>query len=182
LLVLSDMKTKKIFDREVLQKLFRYACTLCSNQDDAYDLMQYALEKYLHNQSSNNQNSDVAYVRTIIRNRFIDEYRRLKRFPEESYDEESTVAIDVASLEETVLAQVELEIVWEKLDLFEREILYYWAVEGMTAKEISIEINVPRGTVLSRIYRLRKKIESTAGENAASETVSGDISGGSMHE
>ena len=172
------MANSNVFDREVLQKLYRYACTLCVNQDDAYDLLQYALEKYIHNRSDSKQGSEVSYLRTIIRNRFIDEYRRLKRFPEESYDDETTLAIDVASLEDTVLAQVELELVWKKFDPFEREILYYWAVEEMTAQEISDQINKPRGTVLSRIHRLRKKIEATKEENAASENVSGNLSGG----
>ncbi|MFK5856677.1 MAG: sigma-70 family RNA polymerase sigma factor [Bacteroidota bacterium] len=166
------MNDSMIFDKDVIQKLFRYACTLCINQDDAYDLLQYALEKFLRNQSDTKQITDVVYVRTIIRNRFIDEYRRLKRFPEESYDDESTVAIDVSSLEDNVLAQIELESVWEIFDPFEREILYYWAIEEMTAQEISDQINVPRGTILSRIYRLRRKIEATKDESK-------DLSGGS---
>jgi len=106
------MSNSNLFDKDILNKLFRYACTLCIDQDDAYDLLQYALEKYLHNQSDNKYGNEVAYVRTIIRNKFIDEYRRSNRFPEEAYDDESTIAIDVASLEETVLAQVELEIVF----------------------------------------------------------------------
>ena len=156
-----------------MQKLFRYACTLCINQDDAYDLLQYSIEKYLHNRSRSIQGSEMAYVRKIIRNRFIDEYRRLKRFPEDSYDDDVAMDIDITTLEETVLGQVELEIVWKNFDSFEREILYYWAVEEMTAQEISIELDVPRGTVLSRIYRLRKKIESI------SEDVSGNLTGGS---
>jgi len=167
------MTESKLFDEENLQKLFRYACTMCINQDDAYDLLQYSIEKYLHNQSHNMQCSEMAYVRKIIRNRFIDEYRRLKRFPEDSYDDDVAIDIDIATLEEIVLGQVELEIVWKNFDSFEREILYYWAVEEMTAQEISTELDVPRGTILSRIYRLRKKIEST------SEDVSGNQTGGS---
>jgi len=164
------MSDVSIFDRPVLQRLFRYGCTLCNNQDDAYDLLQYALEKILQNQSSRQHASDLAYVRAIMRNRFIDEYRRSNRFPEQSYDDNSTVAMDETSLEDMVIAQVDLEIVWEILDPFEREILYYWAVEEMTAQEISSQIDVPRGTVLSRIYRVRKKIESEIG--------SGRLSGG----
>ncbi len=172
------MSNSNIFDREVLQKLYRYACTLCINQDDAYDLLQYAFEKYLHNQRDSKRGSEVAYLRTIIRNRFIDDYRRKQRFPEDSYDDESPVAIDVVSLEDTVLAEVELEIVWQRFDPFEREILYYWAVEEMSAQEISEQINVPRGTVLSRIYRLRKKIEETTEDNTVIGASSGNASGG----
>lgn len=164
------MSDVSIFDRPVLQRLFRYGCTLCNNQDDACDLLQYALEKILQNPFSRQHASDLAYVRAIMRNRFIDEYRRSNRFPEQSYDDNSTVAMDETSLEDMVIAQVDLEIVWEILDPFEREILYYWAVEEMTAQEISSQIDVPRGTVLSRIYRVRKKVESEIG--------SGRLSGG----
>ena len=164
------MSDVNIFNRPVLQRLYRYGCSLCKNQDDAYDLLQYALEKFLQSPARHKHASDIAYVRTIMRNRFIDEYRRSNRFPEESYDDESTIAIDTSSLEDIVIAQADLEIVWALLDPFEREILYYWAVEEMTAQEISSQIDVPRGTVLSRIYRVRKKIET--------ETGTGRLSGG----
>ena len=177
-----DMSHSDLFEKDILNRLFRYACTLCINQDDAYDLLQHALEKYLQNRSDKKYESEVAYVRTIIRNRFIDEYRRSNRFPEESYDDESTISIDVASLEDTVLAQVELEIVWKMIDPFEREILYYWAIEEMTAQEIAIQIDVPRGTVLSKIYRLRKKIESITEDDTSSKIVSGNSSGAGIHE
>ncbi len=171
------MNDSEVFDKHVLHKLFRYAYSLCVNEDDAYDLLHYALEKYLHNQSSSKQGGAVAYVRTIIRHRFIDEYRKKKRFPEEVFDEESAVAIDVSSLEDIVLAQVELEAVWQKIDPFEREILYYWTIEGMTAQEISQQIGVPRGTVLSRIYRLRKKIQ-LANNDVVSKNLNDNISRG----
>jgi len=164
------MSDAGIFDKPVLQRLYRYGCTLCNNQDDACDLLQYALEKMLQNPASRKHASDLAYVRTIMRNRFIDDYRRSNRFPQQSYDDNSTVAMDETSLEDIVIAQADLEIVWEILDPFDREILYYWAVEEMTAQEISCQIDVPRGTVLSRIYRVRKKIESELG--------SGRLSGG----
>jgi RNA polymerase sigma-70 factor (ECF subfamily) len=154
------MADQNIFDRPVLQRLYRYGCALCKDPDQAYDLLQHALEKYIRDGGKHNYHHDVAYVRTVMRNRFIDDYRRSKRIPEDSYDDTSPIAINEASLEDIVIAQIDLEIVWHKLDPFEREIMYYWAIEGMTAKEIAIEINVPRGTVLSRIHRLRKKIEA----------------------
>ena len=163
------MSDVNIFDRPVLQRLYRYGSTLCKDQDDACDLVQYALEKYLQNPAGHKNTNDLAYVRTIMRNRFIDEYRRSSRFPQESYDDDSTVALDESSLEDIVIAQADLEIIWGALDPFEREILYYWAVEEMTAREISIQISVPRGTVLSRIYRVRKKIESETGDGSLTE-------------
>ena len=160
----------ELFDRPVLQRLYRYGCTLCRNSDDAYDLLHFALEKFLQRPADQQHSSDIAYVRTIMRNRFIDEYRKSNRFPQESYDDASPIAMDTASLEDMVIAEADLEIVWAMLDPFEREILFYWAVEEMTAQEIASQIDVPRGTVLSRIYRLRKRIET--------EISSGRLSGG----
>lgn len=157
------MNESTVFDRPVLQKLYRYACSLCQDKDDAYDLLQYALEKFLQQAGAGKHTNDLAYVRTIMRNRFIDEYRHSNRFPQESYDDAMMLALDESSLEDMVIAQADLEIVWQLLDPFEREILYYWAVEEMTAREIAHQIDAPRGTVLSRIYRVRKKIESHTG-------------------
>ena len=164
------MSDLKLFDRPVLQRLYRYASALCNDNEDAYDLMQYSLEKYLQHPADRTHAGDQAYVRAIMRNRFIDEYRRSNRFPQESYDDASPVAMDETSLEDIVIAQADLEIVWRLLDPFERELLYYWAVEEMTAQEIASQIDVPRGTVLSRIYRIRKKIET--------KVSSGILSGG----
>jgi len=175
----SERNNSALFDQELLNKLYRYAYTLCMNKDDAYDLLQYALEKYLCKNHDDKYGSAMAYVRVIIRNRFIDEYRKQQKFPEDSFDDDNAIAIDVASLEQVVLAQVELEIVWEKLDIFEREILYYWAVEEMTAAEISTQINVPRGTILSRIYRLRKKIQAINNNGETSGDKVGNKSRGS---
>lgn len=165
------MSNAHFFDRSELQKLYRYGCVLCTGTDDAYDLLQYAIEKYLQKPDiqksrSKQHGSDLAYVRTIMRNRFIDEYRKSARFPEERYDDNSPVAIDETSLDDIIIAEIDLEIIWKKLDTFEREILYYWAIEGMTAKEISKQIDVPRGTVLSRLYRLRKKFEADDAQSA----------------
>ena len=165
------MSRAHFFDRSELQKLYRYGCVLCTDPDDAYDLLQYAMEKYLQKPdsqkfSSKQHDSELAYVRAIMHNRFIDAYRKSVRFPEESYDDSSPVAIDETCLEDIVIAEIDLEVIWKKLDTFEREVLYYWAIEGMTAREISEHIDVPRGTVLSRLYRLRKKFEADDAQSA----------------
>ncbi len=154
------MSSSNFFNRAELNNLYRYGYALCTNQDDAYDLLQYALEKYLHKPVGYNNAKNLAYVRTTMRNRFIDEYRKLTRFPEEEYDDSSLVAIDESSLEDVVVAQLDLEIIWKELNTVEREVLYYWAIEGMTAQEIAEQVDVPRGTVLSRLYRIRKKFDT----------------------
>lgn len=154
------MSSGDFFNRVELNNLYRYGCALCANQDDAYDLLQYAIEKYLHKSVRDNNASDLAYVRTTMRNRFIDEYRKSARFPVEEYDDGSLVAIDETTLEDVVAAQFDFEVIWKELNAVEREVLYFWAIEGMTAQEISKQIDAPRGTVLSRLYRIRKKFDT----------------------
>jgi len=39
-----------------------------------------------------------------------------------------------------------------------RELLYLWAVEEYTSKELADLFNVPPGTILSRLHRLKIKI------------------------
>jgi len=162
------MNNSDFFNRFELNKLYRYGYALCTNQDDAYDLLQYALEKYLLKSSGFGHANALAYVRTTMRNRFIDEYRKSTRFPEDEYDDGSLVAIDESSLEDVVIAQLDFEIIWKELNTVEREVLYYWAIEGMSAQEIANQIDTPRGTVLSRLYRIRKRFDSRAENNALS--------------
>ena len=161
------MNSGNFFNRAELNNLYRYGYALCMNQDDAYDLLQYALEKYLHKPARYNDASDLAYVRTIMRNRFIDERRKSTRFPEEEYDD-LLVVIDETALEDVIVAQLDLEIIWKELNTVEREVLYYWAIEGMTAQEIAKQLEVSRGTVLSRLYRIRKKFDTKAEFNELS--------------
>lgn len=166
--VLDNMSGDDFFNRVELNNLYRYGYVLCNNQDDAYDLLQYALEKYLHRPEGYDNTNDLAYVRTTMRNRFIDERRRSSRFPEDEYDDSSLVALDETTLEEVVVAQLDLEIIWKELNIMEREVLYYWAIEGFTAQEIAGQLNVPRGTVLSRLYRIRKKFDTRDNSNELS--------------
>lgn len=161
---LIKMNNGDFFTRVELNNLHRYAYALCTNHDDTDDLLHYALEKFLHKpamaEPSNHHNAqNLAYVRSIMRNHFIDECRRSSRFPEQDYDD-SLAAVDETPLEDVVIAQLDLEMIWKKLSAVEKEILYYWAVTGMTAQEIANQTATPRGTVLSRLYRLRKKFST----------------------
>ena len=146
-----------MLDKKELNQLFQYSYSLTNNRDDGYDLLQSGLEKYL-NKNDNILDNKMAYVRKIIRNQFIDNQRRKQKIVFEALQTESTLAIDTLSLEDLIIAEDEIKIIWEKLDEGEREIVYLWALKGYTAKEISNETGQPRGTVLSKIHRIREKL------------------------
>lgn len=148
-----------MLDRPTLQRLYRYGFSLTRNEDAAYDLLQDALEISLR-KAPVNDNATISYVQRIMRNRFIDQYRREHRHPTVSYEDNNNqpVSIDPQVLEDIVIAEYEVESIMALLEPLERELLFFWAVEGYTAQEIADRTDSPRGTVLSRIHRLRQKI------------------------
>lgn len=148
-----------MFDRPVLQGLFRYGFSLTHDEDAACDLLQDALEISLR-KIPDNADAAMRYVKSIMRNRFIDQYRRDHRHPTVSFDDhdKQPVVIDPRVLEDMVIAEHEVESIMAVLEPLERELLFLWAVEGCTAREIADRTDSPRGTVLSRIHRLRQKI------------------------
>ena len=149
--------------KELLNQLYRYAISLTNNEDQAYDLLQSCVEKYLRANQPDIK-TPVAYMKRMIRNEFIDHTRR-KRFHYD-VDAESLErindenAVEQASLEDVFVLQSEVSSLLGTMNPDERELLYLWAVEEYTLEEISQMKQVPRGTLLSKLHRLKKRIQS----------------------
>lgn len=148
-----------MFDRATLDRLYRYGYTLTGEPHSAFDLLQDALERFLRDDHGHVLDPS-AYLRTMMRHQFIDNLRRARGAREEEFREETHLDIDTRTLEEVVIAEDQLAAVWQALQPVEREILYHWAVEGRTAREIAATLGLPRGTVLSRIHRLRQRLRA----------------------
>ncbi len=142
------------FTEAQLNQLYQYALVLCDQPADAYDLLQTSLEQYLPKRAQ--VDDPMAYVRRTIRNRWIDTHR--KEVIRENY-ENSPPDIAESTLENIVIQQDLLKKIWQQLGSEERELLYYWAVLECSVTEISQELGIPRGTLLSRLHRMRKRIE-----------------------
>lgn len=146
-----------MFNKDALQQLYRYSYSLTCDEHDAYDLLQGALEKFIKLNVEANQ--PVAYMKRIIYNRFIDECRREKIVQFESTEEADFPAdFDVQTLEELLVNENMAEQILQSLEPNEREIMYCWAIEGFSTSEIAIKLEMPKGTILSKIYRMRKKL------------------------
>ena len=158
-------------DRNLLNELFRYCFALTGNESDAYDLLQTSIEKYLRKAIMSVKN-EAAYLKRIIRNQYIDEYRKQIRVDIEQFDEVVThVDMDTRSLEQIVASQRQIESIWQQLSDDEREILYFWAVEGYSTSELASFLDVPRGTLLSKIHRLRIRLEESFDESAREDVI-----------
>lgn len=145
---------------EQLNELYRYAFVLCQHEADAYDLLQGAMEKYLVAVKCQQMiKSPIGYVRTLIRNRFIDGYRQQQYWPSETFEEQAIYDISATNLEQLTIDQQQLELLWQSFSPVDRDILYHWAVLGMSTDEACKVLDMKRGTLLSRIHRLRAKLE-----------------------
>jgi len=150
-----------MFSHEMLNKLYRYGYSLTNSESDAYDLLQDALARLLARKEALPEQDKIPYIRRMMRNQFIDKLRREQRFPLEVLDNSESELIDDAFIEmdRIIIAQQTLTTLWGLLLPMEREIVHLWAIEGFTAREIAQQLAIPQGTILSRIHRLRKKIE-----------------------
>lgn len=146
-----------MFDKESLQELYRYSYSLTSNEHNAYDLLQNALEKFV--KSNFEAIQPKAFIKRIIYNHFIDECRREKIIQFESIEEANLPTdFDVQTLENLLVGEEMAEKILQSLEPDEREIMYCWAIEGFTTAEIALKLEKPKGTILSKIYRMRKKL------------------------
>ncbi len=143
-----------MLDKALLNSLYRYAYALCGDPSDAFDLLQGALERYL-NQGAKGQ-GEPAYIRRIIRNGFIDQYRH--RQVSQELPLEAALDLGTRPLEQTLISQQLLDRLWQQLTPQDRELLYLWAYLEFTTAEIAQVLECPRGTICSRIHRLRLKL------------------------
>ena len=137
--------------------------SLSNDHDLAKDLVHSAYVKVLETHTGHVDNLHYYFLRTI-RNVVSDHMRLDKRWSMIVDDDEeaknNTVDMTVDTLESITINQNILATLWLEFTAEERELLYLWAIEEYTMKEISELTDIPRGTLLSRVHRIRKKVAS----------------------
>jgi len=144
------------------QYLRSFAMTYTRNREDADDLAQETIMKAVVYRNHYVPHTNFkAWVFTIMRNIFINQYRRKSK---------SSVIFD-HSKEQFLINQVQEQSSNPEKILYEKEINghignlgdeyrnpFMMHVEGYKYKEISEELKIPIGTVKSRIFIARKKL------------------------
>lgn len=156
-----------------LQKyLEAFARQLTCNEDDAKDLTQETFLKALCNREKFvHQSNFKAWLYTIMKNIFINDYRRMKKANTiiDQTDDLYYLNInksDDESNPETMYNVKELEHGIDKIDPeFRRAFDMYNA--GYKYQEIADNLNLTIGTVKSRIFYSRKKLMENMKEFAA---------------
>lgn len=143
--------------RELMPSLRRFALSLTRHASNADDLVQNCLERALGSVASKRPDGDLrAWLFTILYRQFVDNHRRSRRYARML---EFFTGRDDAqpSTERTVLAQSTLEA-FEQLNTEQRALLLWVSVEGLSYKEVAEILDVPIGTVMSRLSRARQAL------------------------
>ena len=144
---------------DLTQRGFRFALSLTHDVASAEDLVQDAWLAVLKIKGPWSR----GYLFATIHNRFIDQRRREKRQPRALMED----VPDEASGDERAIWQEDddgfpssgqLASALSRLKPDERAVLYLAAVEDYTAQRIADMLDWPRGTVLSKIHRARRKL------------------------
>lgn len=152
---------------ELLPRLRRFARNLTRNAPDADDVVQIALERALTrlNQWRSNERLD-SWMFKIVRNAWIDELRSRKRRDKVFLAAEAGDNIGVDSLEgEATLLSVQAAMA--RLPEDQREAISLVLIEGLPYKEAAEVLDVPIGTLTSRLARAREALQTMLGPAGA---------------
>ena len=157
------MKTNK-FEKEIIElepNLSRYAYSLTSNRDDAKDLLQETYFKALNNKDKVDEETNIkAWVYTIMKNTFINDYRRRSRGRAMFSDEVNDFILNsrpAPQNPESDYGYKELTELVNSLDP-EYRIPFQMHDRGYKYQEIADELGLHLGTVKSRIHFSRRKM------------------------
>jgi RNA polymerase sigma factor (sigma-70 family) len=168
----------RVFEETVLPHLdaaFNYARWLTRNDAEAEDVVQDACVRAMRFFSSLRGEDARAWLLTIVRNAW---YSRIscrssatESAPSGAQDQMSDDALDP---EERLLQQHTVVLVraaLEQLPVDFREVIVLRELEGMSYKEIAAVVNVPIGTVMSRLARGRERLLAALKPAAALEAL-----------
>lgn len=149
---------------DLQSNLLNFAYMLTSNRDDAYDLLQDTTLKALDNEDKYTDNTNFkGWVFTIMRNIFINNYRRGARAATvvETTDNLYHLNLSQESGFETSDGSYTATEITAAINDFSDEyrIPFSMHVAGYKYNEIAEEMGLPLGTVKSRIFFARKRLQ-----------------------
>jgi len=171
---LDKVRQRRIFEEELfphMDALKTFAFHLSYNEEDANDLVQETylkahrfIDKYIEGTNAK------AWLFKILKNAYINEYRKKSKRPTKvdfedivSYhDSEDSAGTGYLDLREEIFENMmgdEITVAINSLPIDFRTVVLLCDVEGFTYEEISKIIDVPIGTVRSRLFRARNMLK-----------------------
>ena len=152
------------FERELLTllpRLRRFARALARDSADADDLLQVALERALKARAQWAPGTRLdAWMMRIVRNCWIDEMRSRARRARTFAPEEEGEVVGV-DLQHEIDARAEMHAVdraMASLSAEQREVIALVLVEGLAYREAADLLEIPIGTLTSRLTRGRQAL------------------------
>jgi RNA polymerase sigma-70 factor (ECF subfamily) len=142
-----------------LPGLRRYATALAGNRALADDLVQDCIERALGQQTQLREVTRLApWLRRILYHLYIDEIRRRKRRGSECDISELADQLELSAPAPDNSTTRELIRAVDRLSMEHRQILLLVSVEELSYREIADELEIPLGTVMSRLARARERL------------------------
>lgn len=171
----EDLKKQYEFQQEIvphLELLYNYALRLTTDPVDAEDLLQDTVVKAFRFFSSYEKGTNAkAWLYRILKNSYINNYRRKSKRPAEVDFDEISPFYDTIRAEHTESTDLEEKIYRELMDddvsralnsLPEdfRTVVTLCDIDGFTYEEIANMLDVPIGTIRSRLHRGRNLLKA----------------------
>ncbi|MDP9006604.1 MAG: sigma-70 family RNA polymerase sigma factor [Actinomycetota bacterium] len=142
--------------------LYTVAYRLTGNDADAQDLVQEVLVRVQRGLATYRPGSMEGWLSRITTNAFLDEVRRRRRRPTDPLPEEHQAALAAPQDVESTLAATtlpeEIQVALAALPDDFRVAVVLCDVVGLAYEEIADQLQIPVGTVRSRIHRGRSSL------------------------
>jgi len=163
----------------LLDGLYNFARWLCGDPDEARDLVQETLLKALRAFASFQQGTNFrAWMFRILRNTFLTSRTGLERRNTQQEDEETFAdsAVNAETPEIALIRRADTELVQAAIAQLTpawQEVVLLADVEEMKYKEIAEALDIPIGTVMSRLARARQQIKAYVVQSLSQKKVVG---------
>lgn len=163
-----------VFDKEFMphiDSMYNFAFRLTNDEDDANDLVQDTYMKAFRFINSFQQGTNSkAWLFRILKNSFINDYRKKSKEPSKvdyqdvettynSEDVEVSVTTDLRSETVQDLIGDEVANALNGLPVDFRTVIILCDIEGFTYEEMAKILDIPIGTVRSRLHRARNLLK-----------------------
>jgi RNA polymerase sigma-70 factor (ECF subfamily) len=147
---------------ELLPRLFAFARTMLGNADAAHDLVQEAAARALAAvRVPDHPLAYRAWMFRVVRNAALDELRHRRHAPVEN-----SPSVDVWHFDDACIAKITVEQGLAAISPMHREIISLIDIAGFTYTDVAALLDVPVGTVMSRVARAREALLAAIGASA----------------
>lgn len=145
---------------EEMASLKKFALKLTRNDSDADDLLQSTVLRALEKKHLFQTDTDLfKWTSKIMYNLFVSDYRRKVKF-ETQYDPENYIERESVDASQDVKMEfLKVQEAMEQISECHREILVMVCINGMQYAEVSEKLQIPVGTVRSRLSRARESLQ-----------------------